>query len=101
MSKKYIEDNIEVLRKQRDDKIVGGYRDLVAKTYQYIHDAISKSTLGYCNPKNADISKAIFGNRNQERRIRGFISDLRKSGYITVYGIGLEQEVKIKKELDF
>jgi len=101
MSKKYIEDNIEILRKQRDDNIVGGYRDLVVKTYQYLQKDINKSTLGYCNPKNADISKSIFGNRNQERKIRGFINDLRKSGYITVYGVGLEQEVKIKKELDF
>ena len=36
MGKKYIEDNIEKLRKQRDDNVVGGYRDLVVKTYKYI-----------------------------------------------------------------
>ena len=101
MGKKYIEENIETLRKQRDDNIVGGYRDLVVQTYQYLQKDINKSILGYCNPKNSDISYVIFGNKNQESKIRGFINDLRKSGYISVYGIGLEREVKIKKELDF
>jgi hypothetical protein len=101
MGKKYIEENIEILRKQRDDNIAGGYRDLVVKTYQYLQKDINKSTLDYCNPKNSDISTAVFGSKNQESKIRGFINDLRKSGYITIYGIGLEREVKIKKELDF
>ncbi|MBI9010462.1 MAG: hypothetical protein JEZ05_10600 [Tenericutes bacterium] len=101
MSKKYIEDNLETLRKQRDENVVGGYRDLVVKTYKYIQQDIKKSKTDFCNPKNSDISKAIYGNRNQERKIRGYINDLRKSGYISIYGIGLEQEVKITKELDF
>ena len=44
MGKKYIEDNIETLRKQRDDKVVGGYRDLVVKTYDFIQKKIKKSS---------------------------------------------------------
>lgn len=101
MSKKYIEENIETLRKQRDDKVVGGYRDLVVKTYKYIQQEIKRSTKGFCNPNSAEISKAIYGNPHQERKIRGFITDLRKSGYLSVYGIGLQQEIKITKALDF
>ncbi|MDC0558793.1 hypothetical protein OAO42_00125 [Candidatus Izimaplasma bacterium] len=101
MAKKYIEENIEKLRKQRDDNVVGGYRDLVVKTYQYIQKEINKSRSSFRNPIKADISKAIFGNRNQESRIRGFIKDLKTSGYITVYGVGLDREIKIIKDLDF
>jgi len=101
MSKKYIEDNIETLRKQRDEHVVGGYRDYVVQTYRYIEKQIKNSKTGYCNPKNSDISNVIYGNKNQESKIRSYINDLRKSGYITVYGIGEEREVKIKKELDF
>jgi hypothetical protein len=101
MAKKYIEENIEKLRKQRDDNVVGSYREQVVKTYEYIQKQIKKSKSGFCNPKNADISKVIYGNRNQEKKIRGFIKDLRQSGYITVYGVGLEREVKIVKDLDF
>jgi len=47
------------------------------------------------------MSKAIYGDRNQESKIRAFIKDLKKSGYITVYGVGTEKEIKIVKELDF
>lgn len=101
MGKKYIEENIETLRKQRDDNVTGGYRDLVVKTYQYIKKEIRKSKSGFCNPTNADISKVVYGTRNEERKIRGYIKDLKKSGYITVYGIGEDKEVKIIKELDF
>lgn len=101
MGKKYIEDNIEKLRKQRDDNVVGSYRDLVVKTYQHIQKQINKSGSSFRNPKNADISKAVYGNRNQESNIRGFIKDLKTSGYITVYGVGLEREIKILKDLDF
>ncbi len=101
MGKKYIEDNIEKLRKQRDDNVVGSYREQVVKTYEYIQKQINKSKSGFCNPKNSDISKVVYGNRNQENNIRGFIKDLRQSGYITVYGAGLEREVKIVKDLDF
>ena len=101
MGKKYIEENIEKLRKQRDDNVIGGYRDLVVKTYKYIQKQIDKSGSSFRNPRNTDISKAVYGNRNQEKNIRGFIKDLNKSGYITVYGIGLEREIKIIKDLDF
>ena len=101
MGKKYIEENIEKLRKQRDDNVVGSYRDLVVKTYQYIQKQINISGSSFRNPKNADISKAVYGNRNQENNIRGFIKDLKNSGYITVYGVGLEREIKIIKDLDF
>lgn len=101
MGKKYIEENIEVLRKQRDDNVKGGYRDVVAKTYNYIKRAIDKSTLDYCNPKNSDISNAVYGNKNQESKIRGYIKDLKKSGYLSVYGVGSDKEVKITKDLDF
>ena len=101
MGKKYIEENIEKLRKQRDDNVVGSYRFLVVKTYKYIQKQIKKSGSSYRNPKNADISKVVFGNRNQESKIRGFIKDLKTSGYISVYGVGLEREIKIIKELDF
>ena len=101
MGKKYIEDNIEKLRKQRDDNVVGGYRDLVVKTYQYIQKQTKKSGSSFRNPRNADISKAVYGNRNQENNIRGFIKDLKNSGYISVYGVGLDREIKILKDLDF
>jgi ribosomal protein L10 len=101
MGKKYIEENIEKLRKQRDENIVGGYRDLVVKTYQHIQKQIKKSGSSFKNPKNSDISKSVYGNRNQENSIRGFIKDLKKSGYISVYGVGLDREIKILKDLDF
>lgn len=101
MGKKYIEENIETLRKQRDDNVMGGYRDLVVKTYQYLNKEFKKSKTGFCNPKYSDISKAVYGTRNEERKIRGFIKDLSKSGYISVYGVGTEKEVKIAKKLDF
>ena len=101
MGKQYILDNIDKLRKQKEDKVVGGYRDLVVKTYKYINKQIKYSDKNFCNPKNADISNVVFGNRNQESRIRGFIKDLKQSGYLTVYGIGTEREVKITKDIDF
>lgn len=101
MAKKYIEENIEKLRKQRDENIVGGYRDNVAKTYKYIQKQIKKSGSSYKNPKNSDISNFVYGNKNQESKIRAFIKDLRNSGYISVYGVGLDREIKILKDLDF
>ena len=101
MGKKYIEENIEKLRKQRDEKVIGGYRELVVKTYEYIQKQIKKPGSSFRNPKNSDISKAVYGNRNQESNIRGFIKDLNKSGYISVYGIGIDREIKILKDLDF
>ena len=101
MGKKYIEDNIETLRKQRDDKVVGGYRDLVVKTYDFIQKKIKKSGSSYLNPNKSEISKVVFGNGHQESRIRGFIKDLKNSGYISVYGVGEEREIKILKDIDF
>ncbi|MFK5883261.1 MAG: hypothetical protein QM489_02855 [Candidatus Izemoplasma sp.] len=101
MGKKYIEENIEILRKQRDDKVKGSYRESVVKVYVYLRKGIKMSDKDYCNPKYTDMSKAIFGNWNDESKIRSFIKDLRKSGYISVYGIGSEKEIKIVKELDF
>lgn len=101
MGKKYIETNIEKIRQQRDENIIGSYGDLVAKTFNYLKKQISRSKNNYCNPKNSDISNVVFGNKNQESRIRGFIKDLRQSGYISVYGAGVEKEIKIIKELDF
>ena len=101
MGKKYIEENIEKLRKQKEDRIKGGYRELVVKTYVYIRKGIEMSHKDYVNPKYSDISKAVFGNRNEERKIRGFIKDLDKSNYISVYGVGEDKEIKILKELDF
>lgn len=101
MGKKYIEENIEKLRKQRDDKVIGGYRDLVVKTYRFVEKEIAKSDNDYCNPKNSDISNFVFGNKNQEAKIRGFIKDLKKSGYVSVYDVGVSREVKITKKIDF
>lgn len=101
MGKKYIEENIEKLRKQRDENIIGGYRDLVVKTYKYLEKKIEKSSKDFCNPKNADVSNAVFGNRNEEEKIRGYIKDLRKSGYISIEDTGMKRKVKITKELDF
>jgi len=101
MGKKYIEENIEILRKQRDDKIKGSYREYVVKVYVYLRKGIQLSSTDYCNPKYSDMSKAIYGSWNEESKIRSFIKDLKKSGYITVYGVGPEKEIKIVKELDF
>lgn len=101
MGKKYIEENIEKLRKQKEDGIVGGYREYVIKVYVYIRKGIKLSNTDFCNPKYSDISNAIYGNKNEESKIRSFIKDLKKSGYITVYGVGTEKEIKIVKELDF
>jgi murein L,D-transpeptidase YafK len=101
MGKKYIEENLEILRKQRDDKIKGSYREYVVKVYVYLRKGIQLSKTDFCNPKYSDMSKAIYGNRNEERKIRSFIKDLNKSGYISVYGVGEEKEIKILKELDF
>ncbi len=101
MGKKYIEDNIEKLRKQRDENVVGGYRDLVVKTYKYIQKQVRNSGSIYRNPKNSDISNVVYGNKNQESNIRSFIKDLKNSGYISVYGVGLDREIKILKDIDF
>ena len=101
MGKKYIEDNIEKLRKQKEDRVTDGYRHYVVKVYVYIRKGIELSKTDYCNPKYSDISNAIYGNKNEESRIRSFIKDLKKSGYITVYGAGADKEIKIVKELDF
>ena len=101
MGKKYIEENIEMLRKQRDDKVEGGYRDYVSKTYAYIEKKIAKSGNGYCNPKNMDVSNAVFGNKREEAKVRGFIKDLKKSEYLSVEGTGADRKVMILKELDF
>ncbi len=101
MGKNYIEENIEILRKQRDDKIKGSYREYVVKVYVYLRKGIALSNTDYCNPKYSDMSKAIYGNKNEERKIRSLVNDLKKSGYITVYGVGTEKEIKIVKELDF
>lgn len=101
MAKKYIEDNIEILRKQRDDKIKGSYREYVVKVYVYLRKGIELSKTDYCNPKYTDMSKAIYGSWNEESKIRSFVKDLRKSGYISVYGAGEEKEIKILKDLDF
>ncbi len=99
--KKYIQDNIEILRKQRDDKIKGSYRESVVKVYVYIRKGIEMSKTDFCNPKYSEMSKALFGDRNQEKRIRSLIKDLKNSGYISVYGIGDSKEIKIIKDLDF
>jgi hypothetical protein len=101
MGKKYIEENIEKLRKQKEDNVIGGYRDLVAKTFLYLKKGVRLSKVGYTNPKYSDVSNAVFGNKNEERKIRGFIKDLDKSNYISVYGVGEEKEIKILKDLDF
>ena len=70
MGKKYIEENIEILRKQRDDKVKGSYREYVVKVYVYLRKGITKSGKDFTNPKYSDMAKAIFGNRNDERKIR-------------------------------
>jgi len=43
MGKKYIEENIEKLRKQRDDRIKDGYRAYVVKVYVYLRKGIELS----------------------------------------------------------
>lgn len=101
MGKMYITDNIEKLRKQKADRDVTGYRHFVVKVYVYLRKGVELSKTDYCNPKYSDISQAIYGNKNQESKIRSFIKDLKKSGYITVYGVGAEKEIKIVKDLDF
>lgn len=99
--KKYIEDNIDKLRSDRDNKVKGGYREQVFKTFIYIKKGIKMSKTGYVNPKYSDISQVVFGTKNEERRIRGLIKDLRNSGYISVYGVGNDKEIKIMKDIDF
>lgn len=101
MGKKYIEENIEKLRQQKIDKVKGGYREYVIKVYVYIRKGIEMSKTDFCNPSYSTMSKAIYGTWNEERKIRSFIKDLRKSGYISVYGVGEDKEIKILKELDF
>lgn len=101
MGKKYIEDNIEKLRQDRDNNVKGGYREQVFKTFIYIKKGIKMSNTDYVNPKYSDISKVVLGTRNEESKIRGFIKDLKKSGYITVYGAGVDKEIKILKDIDF
>lgn len=101
MMKKYIEDNIEKLRQDKENNVKGGYRDQVFKTFIYIKKGIKMSKTDFTNPKYSDISKVVFGTRNEERRIRGLIKDLKNSGYISVYGVGSEKEIKILKDIDF
>ena len=101
MSKKYIEDNIEKLRKQRDEKIVGGYRELVIKTYDFLVWKVSEAKKDYCNPKNHEISEAVFGTRDSEIKVRGYVKDLKKSGYISVSNQGENRKIRITKEIDF
>ena len=69
MGKKYIEENLEILKKQRDDKVVGGYRDLVVKTYNYINKNISMSGLEYSTLRNREISKGLFKTFKEESKI--------------------------------
>lgn len=99
--KRYIEENIELLRKQRDENIEGGYRDLIVKTYNYLVRKIEKSGNKFCNPKNKDVCNAVFGNPSQESKIRGFIKDLKRSEYISVEGSGPDRKIMILKDLDF
>jgi hypothetical protein len=99
--KKYIEENIEKLRQDKENKVVGGYRDQVFKTFIYLKKGIKMSKTDYVNPKYSDISKVVFGSRNEERKIRGLIKDLKNSGYISVYGVGEHKEIKILKDIDF
>lgn len=99
--KKYIEDNIEKLRQDKENNVKGGYREQVFKTFVYIKKGINMSNTDYINPKYSDISKVVFGSRNEERKIRSLIKDLKNSGYISVYGVGKEKEIKILKDIDF
>lgn len=101
MGKKYIEDNLEILRKQRDDKVKGGYRDLVVKTYNYIEKNISRSRLDYSVLRNREISKGLFQTFKEEAKIRGFVNDLRKSDYLSVENIDDERRIKILKKINF
>ena len=101
MSKKYIEENLEKLRKQRDDKVVGGYRDLVIKTYDFLALKVSEAKKDYCNPKNHEVSEAVFGTKESETKVRGYIKDLKKSGYITVSNAGENRKIRIIKKIDF
>ncbi|AIO18489.1 hypothetical protein KQ51_00609 [Candidatus Izimaplasma bacterium HR1] len=101
MGKKYISDNLDMLRKQRDEKILGGYRDNVAKTYKFIENLIADSSKEYCNPKHSEISKAVFGNELGEAKIRGYLKDLKKSDYLSNEGAGMERQIKLLKPLDF
>ncbi len=73
----------------------------MAKTYTYLEKLIVESGKDYCNPQNADISEAVFGNRLGEAKIRGYIKDLRKSDYLSNEGAGMDRQVKLLKELDF
>ena len=101
MQNRYIEENIEELRKQRDTDVVGGYRDLVVKTYNYIEKKINQSEKGYCNPRNKDICKAVFGHKKAEEKIRGFVKDLKISEYISTEDVGVDRKVRILKKIDF
>lgn len=99
--KKYIEENIDKLRAQRDQNDNEGYRFYVAGTYNYIKNAIKESKKEYCNPRNKDVALSLYGDIAQELRIRGFVKDLRKSEYITVIGTGSKRQIRIIKDLDF
>jgi len=99
--KKYIEENIELLRAQRDEKTPGTYREALAKTYIYIKNKCDKSDLGICTLKNRDIANAVFGSVKEDSKVKGIIQDLKRSAYITTEGIAPDRQIKIIKALDF
>jgi hypothetical protein len=101
MSKKYIEENLEKLKKQRDEQVMGGYRDNVVKTYDFLAWKVSEANKDYCNPKNYEVSEAVFGTRGEETKVRGYIKDLKKSEYITVSNSGENRKIRIKKPINF
>lgn len=101
MAKKYIEENIELLRSQRDEKIPGTYREALAKTLGYLEIKCNKSDSGVCNLPNRDIAYAVFGSVKDDTKVKRILQDLKRSEYISTEGIVPDRKIMILKELDF
>ena len=92
---------LEYLRNQRDGKIQGGYRDLLAATYNYLQEQCAANPDAWCNPYNNQICMAVYGNTNHTSMISRFVYDLRGLGYIRIVGSGADRRIFIAKEIDF
>ncbi|MBN2605355.1 MAG: hypothetical protein JXR62_06015 [Bacilli bacterium] len=100
-NKKYIEENIELLRSQRDEKTPNSYREALAKTLLFIKSKCDRSGQNICTLKNRDIAHAVFGSVKEDTKVKRIIQDLKRSDYISVEGDALDRQIKMLKELDF
>jgi hypothetical protein len=95
------ENQIEYLRKQKNENICGGYAELLTSTYNYLKAQIENTDCGYCNPYDSDICKVVYGNSYHITMIRKYIYKLKALGYISIEGYNVNRKIMLIKPLDF